>query len=335
MRISNLFCITVAIWISLSSVLIGWGEEPKEILLWPGEVGEIKYFCSVDQSQQPVMFYAPIKNTPVPLLVGLHTWSGDYRQRDPGVHYARWCVEKDWAFIYPNFRGPNKIPQATGSKFVVQDILDAVIYATKKVNIDANRIYLIGTSGGGYTALLIAGRASEIWAGVSVWVPIVDLVAWYQESIDRKNRYAVMIEASVGGIPTPGTKAYAECIKRSPITYLKNARGLPVDINAGIFDGHSGSVPISHSLRAFNCIADAKDKILDAEINYFVQKAKVPESLTKPILDLAYGKKKPLFRRSSGKARITIFDGGHEIVPQAALSWLAKQRKSKESVNHN
>jgi len=330
--------IVCGIGLLFNSSLASFGQvfkpNPVEKLKWPEKVEDIQYFCFADQSRQPAMFFAPKTDTLVPLLVGLHSWSADYRQRDPGAYYARWCIEKNWVFIHPNFRGPNQTSQATGSDLAVQDVLDAVEYAKKKARVNDAQIYLVGGSGGGYMALLMAGRTPAVWAGVSAWVPIVDLLAWHQESTERRNRYADMIEASVGGAPRLGTLAYAECIKRSPLTYLKNARGVPLDINAGINDGHQGSVPIGHSFRAFNRIAKPKDKISEAEIQFFVQQAAVPDSLKYPVLDSTYGKKKPLFRRTSHKTRITIFDGGHEILPQAALSWLAKQRKIKEAVNH-
>jgi hypothetical protein len=34
----------------------------------------------------------------------------------------------------------------------------------------------------------------------------------------------------------------------------------------------------------------------------------------------------------SGNTRVTIFEGGHEIVHQAALNWLAKQRRGQPPV---
>jgi len=58
--------------------------------------------------------------------------------------------------------------------------------------------------------------------------------------------------------------------------------------------------------------------------------AVVPAHLAVPIDDPSYGRKKPLFRRQSGKARITIFEGGHEVVQQAAISWLSQQVKPIE-----
>ncbi len=32
-------------------------------------------------------------------------------------------------------------------------------------------------------------------------------------------------------------------------------------------------------------------------------------------------------RRTVGKFRVTIFDGGHEWIPRAAVDWLAQHRK--------
>ena len=295
---------------------------------WPEQVQEIKYSSDADQTQQPALFYAPEKTSKaLPLLVGLHTWSSNYRQ-SMSASYAQWCIEKKWVFIHPNFRGPNRRPEATGSELVIKDILSAVAYAKKSASIDENRIYLIGASGGGYASLLMAGRAPEVWAGVSAWVPILDLVKWHEETSKRKLRYAGEIEKSIGGKPLAGSKAFAEARKRSAITYLKRAKEVNLDINAGITDGHNGSVPISHSLIAFNILASEKDKISPELVESFTQKAKVPVGLYgQAEKDAAYGAKKVLFRRQSRTTRLTIFQGGHEIIPEAGLQWLAKQKR--------
>jgi len=296
---------------------------------WPGKVRAIRYPSAADSTDQPAMFYAPEAKSPVPLLVGLHTWSGDYRQAGLGAAYAKWCIKEGWAFIGPNFRGPNWTPQATGSQLAVDDIVSAVRYARKTANIDANRIYLVGASGGGHAALLMAGRAPKIWAGVSAWVGISDLKAWHAECKKAKRRYAGNIEKSCGGPPGTSEAVDREYRNRSPLTWLENARKarLPLDINAGITDGHNGSVPISHSLRAFNAAADAKDRISEDDIRYMTTKAKVPPHLKGKISDPTYGARIPLLRKASGSVRITIFKGGHEIVTAAALTWLSKQEK--------
>jgi len=50
-------------------------------------------------------------------------------------------------------------------------------------------------------------------------------------------------------------------------------------------------------------------------------------------VDKTYGAKCVLFRRQSGTARVTIFQGGHEIIPAAALHWLAKQQRMRAPKN--
>jgi hypothetical protein len=107
-----------------------------------------------------------------------------------------------------------------------------------------------------------------------------------------------------------------------------------LDINAGITDGHNGSVPISHSLEAFNILAAKKDRISTELIWEFTQTAKVPKVLAgQAPTDSSYGKKTVRFRRASGSVRVTIFQGGHEIIAPAALQWLAKQKRIRAPKN--
>src|ERR1044071_9962165 len=103
--------------------------------------------------------------------------------------------------------------------------------------VDERRIYAVGWSGGGYLGLLLAGRAPEIWAGVSAWVPISDLNVWYEESRRMGTKYFRQIAVACGGNPTAEGASADECRKRSALTYLERARGVPLDINHGIRDG--------------------------------------------------------------------------------------------------
>lgn len=294
-------------------------------------MSEIEYLSQADSTLQPALFYYPGISQQTPLLVALHTWSGDYLQKD-GSAYAEWCIEKNWAMIHPNFRGPNNNPEATGSSLVIDDIMSAVMYARKHANIDSTRIYLVGSSGGGYTALLMLGNHPGIWAGVSAWVPIADLRSWYDQTSKEGRKYAQDIINACGGKPGESSIVDKEYLKRSPITYLSRDIQTPVDINAGIHEGHTGSVPVSHSIRAFNLLAQPWDEIDKSQIEFFVETQSVPKELQSEISDEAYGEKQPLFRRSSENVRLTIFDGGHEIIHQAAFRWLSEQRKNKGSI---
>jgi pimeloyl-ACP methyl ester carboxylesterase len=280
------------------------------------EAKEIKYTSSADNSLQPAMFYAPSTNVSVPLIVALHSWSADYKQT-AHAPIAKWCAQNGWAYIHPNFRGPSNKPEATGSRLVVGDIASAIEYARQTTKIDTSSVYLMGTSGGGYAALVMAGRRPELWAGVSAWVPISDLRAWYSQG-----RYTNDLVKSCGGAPGSTEAVDREYAERSPINYLKNAKGVVLHINAGVMDGHQGSVPISHSLLAFNEVAEPKDRLTSEQIRFFVEKAAVPSELRTDVVDPSYGKKKPLFRRTSGNATVTIFQGGHEGVPAAAIAWI-------------
>ena len=105
-------------------------------------------------------------------------------------------------------------------------------------------------------ALVMSHRAPTTWTAVSAWVPITDLAAWHRFSKSGNGKYAKMLEGCCGG--PPGKPATDEQYrKRSPLFFLDRAAGLPIDLNAGIYDGHRGSVPIAHTLRAFNVLAEA------------------------------------------------------------------------------
>lgn len=299
---------------------------------WAGAV-EVQIRSTADGTLQPAMFYVPEKarpdagGTPVPLLVGLHTWSGDYRQP---TGYLAECQRRGWVFIQPNFRGPNRRPEACASDAAVQDVLDAVAYAQQHARVETKRIYLVGASGGGHMALVMAHRAPHLWAGISSWVPLSDLAAWYRECREAHppRRYYQDVERVCGGPPgRPETDAQYH--KRSPLFHLTAARGVPIDLNAGIHDGHTGSVPISHTLRAFNALAEANghpEKVFsEADIRIMVREERVPPTLAAECETDPSRQKKVLLRRTAGSVRVTIFEGGHEIEVQAALDWLSRQ----------
>jgi acetyl esterase/lipase len=279
MKIKKIIVWTNIILLALCNIPL-FGQEkigPPAPLGYPKEVRDIQYKSNADGTNQPALFYAPNSKTPVPLLVSLHTWSNDYKQTMQ-IPCAEWCVKKGWAFIQPNFRGPNIRPEATGSELVVKDIVSAVNYAEKNANIDKKRFYLLGHSGGGYATLLMAGQRPDIWAAASAWCPISDLTEWYQQCQDRKIGYTAAIAKSCGGNPLTDTKAAEEAKKRSAITYLAAAKNLPLDINAGIHDGHNGnSVPVLQSLNAFNLLAEPNDRLSPKQIKILMNNTELPE----------------------------------------------------------
>jgi pimeloyl-ACP methyl ester carboxylesterase len=285
---------------------------------------------SKDGTLQKVIYWRPdsaarlVDGRAVPLLVFLHSWSGGFEQGPPWIDQAK---KMGWVLVAPDFRGPNSRPEACASDLASQDILDAVAFARRDARIDETRIYLVGGSGGGHMSLVMAARAPELWAGVSAWVPISDLAAWHAESKARKNNYAKMLEQSCGG--APGSATEAEYRHRSPLFHLAAAKGVPLDINTGIHDGHTGSVPVSHSLRAFNVLALPDKQISTEDIDFMVREQKIPAALAAEKQDDPERQKAVLFRRNSGNARVTVFEGGHDSESSAAVLWLSRQRKGQ------
>lgn len=289
---------------------------------------KIFYPCHIDSSLQPAFCQPATGSSPRPLLVALHTWS--YNCEIGIERYTELCRQKNWHLIYPEFRGPNNTPSGCGSDLAVADIADAALFMQKNNAVDASRIYLTGGSGGGHATLLVAARRPEIWAAASAWCPISDLAAWHRECLKTRHKgYSEHIERACGGSPINHAAAWQEALKRSPLTYLQNACGLPLDISTGIHDGHSGSVPVSQAIHAYNLLAAPEDRISDEDIEYMVIKELVPEHLRWPDQDPAFGGYTVYLRKQSRLVRLSLFEGGHDMLNWPAFDWLERQQKGK------
>ena len=288
---------------------------------------DVVFTATADNSEQHMLFYDSGSGARKPLLVALHTWSNNYLAEKGAEAYLRWCEANDWALAFPDFRGANISPDAMGSAKAVSDIADAVAFAKTLCAVNSSRIYLAGVSGGGHMALLAAALLPEIWAGVTAWVPIFDLEVWWRECSNnpKYERYAKMVELCTGGMPLQGSDAWLECQKRSASSCLTWPVPFMLDINGGLFDGREGSVPFTHSLNAFNAAADPGDRIPDTVIAEFYRTLNPPSQAA--CSDALYGACRPVFRKTSGNTRVTIFHGGHGIVHSAAMNLLAKQQK--------
>ena len=305
---------------------------PKERSLIGRREWDVRFFqsrSSLDGTNQPFYWFDPEKDGPVPLVVVLHSWGANCFYASPATTVADYCAKHGWAMLYPNFRGPNVRPEACGSDLAVQDILDAIDWAKRECSIDKDRIYIIGGSGGGHMALLTAGRHPEVFAGVAAFCPITDLARWQNDSTERKNHYARNLVSVCGGLPTERPDEYA---RRSPLTWLPAARktNLPVYIATGIHDGHAGSVPVGHAIRAFNALADEKERISESDIGFVEVREAVPDHLQFKGSDPFYGQKTRVhLRATSANARLTLFEGGHAGNYPAGLDFLSRQRRGR------
>jgi dipeptidyl aminopeptidase/acylaminoacyl peptidase len=147
--------------------------------------------------------------------------------------------------LLPEFRGPNsrKSPEplkTCGSRFARQDIKDAIDYVLEHENVDADNILLMGYSGGGMMALLMAGMIPEYFRAVGAFVPITDLAKWH----DQNEKYRPALMACTGG-------TLEELQDRSPITYLDTIAKANVKIFHGKFDP---TVPVAQSLTFYDAM---------------------------------------------------------------------------------
>jgi hypothetical protein len=299
--------------------------DDSKSLDWPKECSKISITSSLDGKIQPAYFYRTKGESARPLIVSLHTWSGGYDQKDT----LSWmCVEKDYNYIHPHFRGPNRNFEACGSSQVIQDIDDAIQYALDNASIDQNQIHVIGTSGGGYATLLTYMKTKFNVKTFSAWVPISDIVKWYYESEGRGNKYALDIARStVPGIKFNKDYYYLgkdEAIRRSPFFMncpVESRKNSHLYIYAGIHDGYTGSVPITQSILFYNKIVMAFDP---SASEFLVPTEDIIEMVTSrgyinPDKQKIGDRTIHYLKQFANLARLIIFEGGHEMLPSIAL----------------
>ncbi|MCC9165980.1 alpha/beta hydrolase family protein [Pontibacter harenae] len=290
------------------------------------EVQNIAIKSTADGQVDSALYFASESDRKKPLLVVLHSWSSEFLQ-EVSLPYAHWAKKYDWAFIQPNYRGAFETPEAMASDVAIQDIVDAVHYAMEHDHIDSSRVYLVGSSGGAMTALVAASRHPELWAGVMAWVPVFDIVDWYQFNLNYPHRhYNDQICAALGGEPLPDTEVAKEAKQRSPSTQIHQAKDVPIFLAHGINDL---LVPPSHSIRAFNILAAPEDTISQEQMDYIVAEQALPPGLDSTATDKYFAQGDPpvVFERSSNNVKLILYKGVHDMAYNPSLLWLNDQRK--------
>jgi dienelactone hydrolase len=290
------------------------------------EVREVAIRSSHDSTSQPALFYDSGSDSAKPLLIALHSWSADYRQHF-SIPYGLWCVANDWVFMHPDYRGAFVNAEATASEAAVADVLDATAWAMQRALVDTSRVYITGFSGGGMMALVMTGRFPRLWTAAVAWVPVYDLADWYGATKGSVHDYSHHIVNACGGAPVAGTAAYQECRRRSPSAYMHRAReaGVDIYIATGIKDNF---VPPSHSMRAFNALADPKMRIADSVMAYIDSAGALPQSVAAyDGVDSLYREAglRVLLKKRSAAATLILHDSKHDVIYNAGLVWLSRQ----------
>jgi dipeptidyl aminopeptidase/acylaminoacyl peptidase len=121
----------------------------------------------------------------------------------------------------------------------------------KKHSIDENKVFLIGGSGGGHMALMMAAYAPKKFRAISAWCPITDLTAWHGQNAG----YAPEVEACCGGKPLSSPEVDREYRERSPLFHVAGMANANLSVHHGRFDN---LVPYSHTVN----LALALEKLL-------------------------------------------------------------------------
>ncbi|MCB0731156.1 MAG: prolyl oligopeptidase family serine peptidase [Ignavibacteriae bacterium] len=274
---------------------------------WNDDFKLVQIPSSIDTVVQPA-YFLDSKEKSNPLLVSLHTWSGDYTQADSLAYLAK---NENWNYIHPNFRGPNNTKDACLSEKAIRDIDDAIQFSIENGNVDKNNIFIVGVSGGGYATLGMYLKTKYKIKSFLAWVPISDISAWYYQTKNRGLKYSQDILNCISGNNEFDEN---EAKRRSPLFWEipQNLNG-KLEIYAGIRDGYDGSVPITHSISFYNKITKAfgyEDKIVTEEEIIKLLSREIVADRSENKIDT----RSILYKRENPKVSLTIFDGKHEML---------------------
>jgi len=289
-------------------------RKKKKVADWPVGFRVDSVASRVDRAWQKMYVFASTAAGLQPLIVSLHTWSGNYAQQDSLADETK---AKNWNYVHPDFRGENNKPQAGGSDLAIADIDDAIDWAIRHFRVDTTRIYVVGVSGGGYATLCAYGRLKHEVASFTAWVPISDIGAWYYESLYLTTKYARNVLSVTRS--TPDSLNREEVIRRSPL-YCPVPPGrlqhTPLTILAGIHDGHGkNSVPVTQSLLYYNKllrdkrVKDPSAYVPEKDMLILLTQQRFPVKQPSSI-----GGRMIYYQKQYRNIRVVIFEGGHEML---------------------
>lgn len=90
--------------------------DDSEDTQWPEGFEVITIPSSLDGAMQRAYAFQSASDKAMPLVVSLHTWSGNYEQHDP---LAEKMAKENFNYIHPDFRGPNNTPESCASELAM------------------------------------------------------------------------------------------------------------------------------------------------------------------------------------------------------------------------
>jgi poly(3-hydroxybutyrate) depolymerase len=158
--------------------LLDSGAGPKAVAQWRGDV-RIGYRGPVDETDQPFCLYVPDDYTPEkqwPLMVRLHGMWTDIDEAQWTLQtfewdreFVRYAPRGSFLETYPYGRG-NEGYRESG----LHDVFDTLALAKELYNVDADRVYLLGSSMGAAGAWRIALTHPGHFAAMALVVGVYD-----------------------------------------------------------------------------------------------------------------------------------------------------------------
>lgn len=256
---------------------------------------------------QKAQFFAADK--PAPLIVDLHQWGGDHQGRSGS--YARLdelVRAKAWSFIRPDVVD---LQTNCDPDQIADGVRAAISYA--KANAPVGKVYVIGSSGGGYMALVAMMKGVEA-DGYQAWVPITDLQAWERQH--RADRFGEGVRTCAGGQAALG----------SPLNMPMPTRRAPLQLYAGVDDGF-GFAPDSQGKRYVGVVMPTHAVRF---FNRFASEPVTADEITRLLEDRSgsgggkLGDRAVLLERSAPGVSLTIFDGAHEMLADVAVEQITR-----------
>lgn len=189
---------------------------------------EWAYVTPTDGSIQPWYLFVPTRydpGKPTPLVVFLHGWVPTTSKADPwvpGMDTLSVADDHNVLFLVPYGRR-NSDFQGVGEV----DVLDTIEETKRYYNVDTARIYLMGTSMGGFGTWLIGAHYPDLFAAIAPISGQSDYFVWYD--LDRER--------------LPGWK-HDMIAMFNPLDLAENALNLPAYCQHGAIDP---LVPVKHS----------------------------------------------------------------------------------------
>jgi len=219
------------------------------------DISVVELTSSYDGTTQRAMIQKPIgysTSVATPLVLGLHGWGG--RDYDAMTWLAEACNNRGWLLACSDTRNDN---QHTASKAVQHDVMDLLNYmlGSDEYNVDASRVYLIGSSMGGMMAATIAAKYPDRFAALAELKGPTSLDAWYYE-IEAWRQAVIYTE--MGTSPANAPFSYQ---RASAAAMARNLRNVPTLIIHGLNDV---TVPYHHAEDLYTAMvaSDATDVAL-------------------------------------------------------------------------